>query len=336
MVLLLSLPVVAVGTGRRAAAGRVANLAVNVSPVTAQRYRVAYLSFVRWLAIQSLPHIDVLADGRPSVFVEVLIAFLQTLYAEGRPISSGTYILCAIQYFHRHLHGQLRGAWQSVRTWRVSEPGELRRPIPLALARALAVAAAARGWWALACGILLAFHCLLRPGELVALRRAQLRLPGDAVWGVTCGVVTILKPKNRRTAARVQHVTITCPGLLRFLALVFGALPPSSFLLRLTTSELHGQFQILLGDVRLFGSQFTPAGLRAGGATSEYLAYQSVDRLQYRGRWDSLNSLKHYIQEATCALALMELTSESAYIISTLDLIADEILPPSLEFFLHV
>ena len=42
--------------------------------------------------------------------------------------------------------------------------------------------------------------------------------------------------------------------------------------------------------------RFTPAGLRSGGATFDYLQHQNLDRLMWRGRWHSLAVLQHYVQ----------------------------------------
>ena len=44
---------------------------------------------------------------------------------------------------------------------------------------------------------------------------------------------------------------------------------------------------------------WTPAGLRAGGATFGYRAGMSIDQLRLRGRWTSVAALEHYIQETT-------------------------------------
>ena len=63
------------------------------------------------------------------------------------------------------------------------------------------------------------------------------------------------------------------------------------------------RFSVLLNFLGLYNSGFTPACLRAGGATYEYLWHFSVGRLRLKGRWASEKSLDHYIQEATSLLA---------------------------------
>ena len=51
-------------------------------------------------------------------------------------------------------------------------------------------------------------------------------------------------------------------------------------------------------------------GLRAGGATALFLAGCDISRLRFLGRWRSLNSLDHYIQEATSAQAVARIPPE--------------------------
>ena len=65
-------------------------------------------------------------------------------------------------------------------------------------------------------------------------------------------------------------------------------------------------------DLGLPATRFTPAGLRAGGATYSYLNGSSVEQLLWRGRWETLTSLKHYVQESAATLALAQLTPEVA------------------------
>ena len=51
----------------------------------------------------------------------------------------------------------------------------------------------------------------------------------------------------------------------------------------------------LVHDPSLLCCRFSPAGLRSSGATQDFLARQSLDRVFWRGRWASLPVLKHYL-----------------------------------------
>ena len=69
--------------------------------------------------------------------------------------------------------------------------------------------------------------------------------------------------------------------------------------------------QILLSALRFCDVHFTPACLKAGGATYDYLTHFSVPRLRLKGRWSSDKSLDHYVQEST-ALMISESFPEAA------------------------
>ncbi len=52
-------------------------------------------------------------------------------------------------------------------------------------------------------------------------------------------------------------------------------------------------------------------GLRAGGAAYSYLYGRSVEQLMWRGRWETLTSVKHYVQASASTLATVKLPPEA-------------------------
>ena len=51
------------------------------------------------------------------------------------------------------------------------------------------------------------------------------------------------------------------------------------------------------------GLGLTPSSFRPGGATARFLNGETVERLQYAGRWKNVATLRSYIQEAATVLA---------------------------------
>ncbi len=76
---------------------------------------------------------------------------------------------------------------------------------------------------------------------------------------------------------------------------MWGDLALSAKLCPGNTVMLERWFRWAMVTLGLGERQFTPAGLRAGGATHDYLKGSPVERLLRRGRWASLATLKHYI-----------------------------------------
>ena len=50
-------------------------------------------------------------------------------------------------------------------------------------------------------------------------------------------------------------------------------------------------------------AHYTPHSLRHGGTTDDFLRNGSVERVQFRGRWKSMESVRRYVQTARAVLA---------------------------------
>ena len=111
----------------------------------------------------------------------------------------------------------LRPCWDLVEEWMWREPPQKRTPAAPVAVRAMVSVAGAWNWHGMGLTIRLAFHCLLRPGEAVALRKKDIRFTRS--WGsrARVAVIIILEPKTRRRAARTQHVLAEEPVLVRVL-----------------------------------------------------------------------------------------------------------------------
>ena len=102
------------------------DLRQGVAVSTQQKYGQMYQSLNTWLRLTSRPPMAALVLHASIVVVnEVLVAYLQHMYDEGRPYSHGPFTLAAVQYFHRGLWGCLKSAWAALKTWQTAEPGEL-------------------------------------------------------------------------------------------------------------------------------------------------------------------------------------------------------------------
>ncbi len=134
-----------------------------------------------------------------------------------------------------------------------------------------------------------------------------MRLPGGPVSHSAVGMVVITDPKTARTAARVQHVVTHDEEVLLLCRVMWGELPPSASLGPGNTHMLERWFRWAMLGMRLKERQFTPGGLRAGGATHDYLAGSPVERLMWRGRWAAIGTLEHYVQECASVLATASL-----------------------------
>ena len=194
----------------------------------------------------------------------------------------------------------------------------MRVPIPFLVVEALFTFAIAtgfkvqgqlgRGWICFAVSVLCCFSGLLRPGELAALCPEHVSLPGSGLHGlVEKAVVCIQSPKTRRSMGRQQVATISDTRAIAWLGWLTRDMEPGSKIFPGGTLAFRKFMGFALEALGLASSGFTPGGLRAGGTTYLFISGVEVARIRIMGRWKIMETLDHYVQEASAALALIRL-----------------------------
>ena len=205
---------------------------------------------------------------------------------------------------------QLKGTWSFWKAWEESVPSQLRAPLPIGLliamccrariSAATADTALQRGkWYAFSALLGAGFFGLLRPGELLNLKKKDVGLPNQLAFGRPCVTLQITKPKNFRQLGHQQFVVITQPDVCNWLTWLFHVTKTNDDLLwRSSATEFRRLFKSCC--LQLWGKNhpFVPASLRAGGATFKFDECADINRLRLEGRWSNVQSLEHYIQVA--------------------------------------
>lgn len=213
-------------------------------------------------------------------------------------------------------------------TWKQTAPGELRLPLPLEVLWAGFVACIADDQLFMGAALLIGFFGMLRPGELLALRRSDVKLPADFPWR-TYGeraILAIRKPKTAKTAGRIQHVVLDEVDAVRWLEWVCSQ--RQQVLFEFNERDFARLFQQVLHRVRITSIKFTPASLRAGGATHEFLAHGDIAKLRWRGRWQAVKTMDHYVQEIAAALVTTRLPDATRQLIQQLLQFKDQCVAP--------
>ena len=124
-----------------------------------------------------------------------------------------------VQRAWRLAGASLAGTWAALKSWRALAPTRSRLPITWYtfqgfLVTCLAKGASASGydrfmWWAVMIGSWVSFVALLRPGELLALKKEDITLPVPGTDGEDSPgmVIIVRKPKTRRVY-RTQFVLV--------------------------------------------------------------------------------------------------------------------------------
>ena len=226
---------------------------------------------------------------------------------------AGTALL-ALQDRQPSLRAQLSSAWRSLSKWQELEPSTPHMPTSRRLACAVACIALMEGQRGFALCGLLQFFALLRPGEALGLRREHACLPEDSASEAGVCFFAIPKHKGRqvRTSSGAHHACIRDSLIVDF---VRGYCRGHSLKDRLYLGTF-GQFTRLwkkyLGILGVACSAplgFTPASLRAGGATWLYTAGMPVVEIMWLLRHEAEKTARHYIQAAAAAQTYGRLSS---------------------------
>jgi len=247
------------------------------------------------------------AVSEPRSLDQALAVYGQVLYDRQAPQSHFPELLNGLRNRYRHLDHQLGEAWAVRTVWQRLEPGQSRAPVPESLAQAMVSVALIWGWLPLGALIALAFEGALRPGDVLGLERRDLRFPNERGGGSRDTFIVLRHSKTAQTyGARYQHVRVSCPGVRALLWAAFGdwATHAALFQRHGTPSQrehaLAWRFERLCqaldvpyGELR--GVTFS--GLRAGGTTAMFEATGDLALVRWRGRWDNMRTLEHYVQE---------------------------------------
>ena len=139
-----------------------------VAPKTLERYKAAVNRFFKWTnySIESLP-------SSPAALDALVGDFIEELWCQGDPRSYAADTLCGLQHFLSELKRQLPGSWRLLGAWQRAELPVRSPPMLWETVSALAGWALTQKQPIFAAGVLVAYQCLLRTGELLCLTVAD-------------------------------------------------------------------------------------------------------------------------------------------------------------------
>ena len=137
-----------------------------------------------------------------------LIGYGKYLFYGGHPKYTYAETVNAVIDRFPHYRGLVSAAWQTLKKWEEAEPMERSMIMPAALFKAAVSLCILWSWKKVAAVLLLGFHGLLRPNEILPLRRADLVLPRDVLSTEPIAYVRILHSKTSRFMLR-QHSRVS-------------------------------------------------------------------------------------------------------------------------------
>lgn len=270
---------------RRQGLGTLRSLVIR--PATVERYQRAFQKFVHFLAGQNPKN----APTKSQVDSQ-LEEYIEFLWKEGEGISLAGDTISSIQHFQPSMKNHLQGAWRLLKTW---QRNELPARAPPFTNETLAVflGCTADRSHEIAVAMYIAFKCLLRTGELLAIQARDFLFPPQ-------GTSFILYLGDTKTAPRNPHAgTVICHDL----AAVYlrkrwkSSVSDDAFLVPWSGSKFRSFFQEVLNHSGLLSYKFKPYSLRRGGATDLWMTCRNYSQIAHVGRWSAERTVKIYIQD---------------------------------------
>ena len=213
----------------------------------------------------------------------------------------------------RGLRGLIAEPWDLLVSCRKDLPLRMRTPMPRAVVEGIFRWATCKGlgsdnsrthlWVRFAVAMKVGFLGLFPPSELCGLLPCCISLPADTMsltepCETPRAVLVIVSPKNWRHAGRRQTAWLNDEATIGWLAWLVDGLDDVATVFP-SLAQMRRLLAHSLDALHLQGLHLGMASLRAGGTTDLFRRCQNLPVVQYAGRWSSLLTLLHYIQEAS-------------------------------------
>ena len=276
--------------------------------------------FVKWLRLQ--PSIPSIEDQfwKADLFITAFVRYGAQHRWKFYQVKHG---VLALQLRFPRLRRSRIETWRPLGRWEARRPWRPRVPISRILLDVVFLTAldlAVRSedsrkkllLQALAVLVRTGFSALLRPGELLRLVTTDVEFvtpPGNNLMAV----IAIADPKTRwvQGAGRSQFSTVRDASVASWLQHWVSSRERGRPLWPASRSAFSALLKDVLQVAGLGLAGFTPASLRAGGATDELLCGESMENISFHGRWVSMGSLRSYLQEGCSHLVWASLPAET-------------------------
>jgi len=277
---------------------------IDVSPACRRRYAAALDAFQAWCpqAPVAQPDLWTLVQWDRSV-----AGFVSHAYNTDASYGLLTDLVSMLGWVYDPLRGRGLGlTWRRLKRWRRLEPPVRVPPFPPDVALAVA-------WDLLVCtgpcfclASLLGFHCYLRPTEITAIRRCDVRI--SATTAVIALGGDLGTKSSKRTGVR-EYATVDDPWVLQCLRSWCALAQDTQPLCVDGHDPFRDAFRASLEHLDLADQGFGLRSLRRGGATYDFQRHGSFHLSAERGRWRQVETARIYIQDAIPALVRLRMST---------------------------
>jgi hypothetical protein len=291
----------------RVAAWRLLDYAL--APSTLSSYARGCDRFSEWLRANGVQHVNSLR-----ALDTHLTNYVQFLYDNGFPQHHARDAIAGVTTAIRPSPNTLRFANAAMRGWRRAEPSTKTRPMPWPVAVLLAMQLTRTGHGRMGVAVLLAFRAMLRIGEVLALcasditsappfdgnHHPPLPRPDPIIGDGTHGPRPMyIRLRHTKTGPN-QTARVYDTGVHGLMAPLLRDTAPTARLFEWSGTVVHAHIARALDSIGI-GKLFTWHSLRHGSASLMFEHTRSIERVRLEGRWASVPSARHYVQDGAVA-----------------------------------
>jgi len=235
--------------------------------------------------------------------------WIRHMWKSGEPLLYIGDGLCAMHFFMPWSKGKVPGAWKLFAVWRRLEVPSRAPPLTWDLVKSFSSYELSLGRHEMSSLLLLAFHCLLRTGELLQL------YPEDILLGRSHGVLSLKGTKSGKRNAANESISITNELVVESLRSLLSHRQqcggPSQPLWSSSHAAFRSRFKVLCERFDVQHHAFRPYSLRRGGATDLFQRTRSMECALLRGRWESSRVARIYISDGLSFLPSLRFTPKT-------------------------
>ena len=231
--------------------------------------------------------------------------YVEQLWGEGEPKGWASTTLAAIQHFVPGARHHLPSAWRLKSAWDKHELPERAPPLSADVVLAISGVMISVGHPRSALAVALAFHGLLRTGEILAVRKR------DVTFAKTgkSAIINLRMTKSGQRLNQHEMVSVDDAHLVQWLSKTLQQLLPGDPIVAQTPQAFR---KLFYGSIRVLGltrMEYKPYSLRRGGATHHYRVFGNINGTALRGRWANIKTARIYITDALVKLQEYDFTA---------------------------
>ena len=289
---------------RRRARANVVLTDVGITTATLNRY---------YFAVNRIKHILETVNSEHDLD-EMISEWVQSEFEDGTPLYLIADALSGLHHFEPWTRRRLVKSWRLYGIWRKYEVPCRAPPLPQDILLAMSGLALSQGDLILSALLLVGFHCLLRTGEILAIK------PTDFLLGEHQGLVTLPSSKSGLRNNSKESVTITDPTTLMVLRTMLEGKADMNMMHTpcwpYSGSSFRSNFAKLTQALQVSSLNFKPYSLRRGGATLEMQSHGLMERVLVRGRWKTSAVARIYIADGLSLLPSLRMTWEAKHLVA--------------------